>query len=74
MTALKPCLGPGETLVPCLSESDACTIYPVRPYPEESTCCRAKATYMQGELSLEQLEAACQTLAAQAEGFEEVGA
>jgi hypothetical protein len=63
--------------VPCLSDHDACTIYPVRR-DSLRWCCKAREMYDlgsdHGDLSLERLQAACQTLAARGEGFEEVKA
>jgi hypothetical protein len=57
-------------VVPCLSENDECTVYPVRP--GQRWCCRAREMHDQGALSDERLEEACSTLKARGEGFEEV--
>jgi hypothetical protein len=60
-------------VTPCLSPDDTCSIYPVNPnHPRERVCCRAKAAYMQGHLTIERLEKQCECLKARAEGFREV--
>ena len=75
MTALKPCLAPGETLSPpCLSDHDHCTVY--RYSPSHRWCCKAREMYDHGSdhgtASLERLREACLTLKARSEGFREV--
>lgn len=61
-----------DQLPPCLSEDDACSVYPAGAGKQARSKCRQRELHDEGNVDQAALLEHCQTLAVRREGFQDV--